>query len=371
MPETFGDNYSAPLRDQLEDAIREYVLSGRFKNERLPSVRELAAKYHVSVGTVSNALAKLKTQGILRTRKKKGIYISKSQDNPAARRSGNIGVLSQGSGDALRERMHFDTFNGARESAAARGYKVLYLGTRQTGEDDDEDLPFGIRDVDGIVYVIGDKPSMKVLRLVQSVDLPIVMTDWFDSALPIDGVLIHNINASVESVRHLLDLGHRRIAFINSMEGPSVAERLLGYKKALQEGGIAFDPALVRNSICDVNGGQTAMRALLPLEPTAVFAFNDFLAIGAMLEAQRVGMSVPRDLSVVGFGNQGEVLGQGIGKRLTTVIVDMQTMGGLAAKALFKRIEGYAGPAEIIRVPARLTVGDTTAKCAKRLKRKR
>jgi LacI family transcriptional regulator len=353
------------LQVQLEDLIRRRILDGRFKKQkRLPSVRELAAKYNVSMGTVSNALSNLKRQGLLQIRTNKGIFLSKGTRKREARRTGYLGVITQAQGDALRERIHFDTFNGISEFAAERGYKVLYLGTRQTREKTRSELPLGIRDVDGLVYMLSDEPSLPFIRAVQKSYLPLVMTDWFDPALKTDGVLIDNHAASLDVMRHLLDLGHRRIAFLNSLStGPSANDRFEAYRAGLEEKGVPFVPGLVRACACDVMSGQLAMNDLLPLKPTAVFAFNDFLALGAILAALQSGLSVPGDISVAGFGNQGEVLGRGIGKHMTTVEVNMEEMGRIAAQLLFRRVNGYEGSPVLSRVSARLICGDTTARC--------
>src|SRR5437868_2304966 len=81
----------------------------------------------------------------------------------------------------LGDRNHFEAFNGIRNFSAERGYKVIYLGTRQTfSEETEPELPFGMRDVDGLIYMISDIPSQRFVRTVQKFHLPIVMTDWFD-----------------------------------------------------------------------------------------------------------------------------------------------------------------------------------------------
>ena len=121
----------------------------------------------------------------------------------------------------------------------------------------------------------------------------------------------------------------------------------------------------VKLSTCDVPSGRKAMSELLPLKPSAVFTFNDHLALGAILAAQARGLSVPKDLSIAGFGNQGVMLNEN-NKRLTTVEFDLEEMGRLAAQMLFRRIDGFEGAPELSRAHAKLIVGDTTAKCSAR-----
>jgi LacI family transcriptional regulator len=356
-----------PLREQLEDALRREILDGRFRHgERLPSVRELAATFRVSKSTAANAIRHLRQQGFLRTREKKGVFLPSRAGGSAPRRqrTGNIGVFAQGAGDALRERPYFETFNGISGLAEARGCKVLYLGTAEAdAEERNAATPLGIRDIDGLVYIIVERPSGTFVREIRKRDLPFVTTDWFDAEFGADGVVMDNLTGTREVMRHLLGLGHRRIAFINSLGGQSAEERLAAYKDGVAEAGLPFDPRLVRSAVPHVMGGRDAMRELLPLSPTAVFAFSDFLGLGAILAAEADGLAVPDDLSVACFGNEGAALAQGLGKRLTTVDVDFREMGRAAAQALLKRMDGHNGPAEMIQVEARLVVGDTTGAC--------
>jgi DNA-binding LacI/PurR family transcriptional regulator len=159
----------------------------------------------------------------------------------------------------------------------------------------------------------------------------------------------------------LIALGHRRIAFLNSSNGQSAAERLTAYHEVLGEAGIAFDPQLVKQIPSMVDEGRHAMAALLPLKPTAVFTFSDFQALGAMLAAETAGLRVPEDLSIASFGNEAEAFG----KNLTTVDVNMPTLGTSATDLLVQRINGQVEHPQTLRVKCRLIVGRTTAAAPK------
>ncbi|HYF51915.1 MAG TPA: GntR family transcriptional regulator [Planctomycetota bacterium] len=356
--EELQHNDPASLREQLEDALRKRVLDGEFSGlKRLPSVRALASEFHVSLGTVSNALASLKRQGVLSARRKKGIFLL--HEPPKRRkRTGNIGVLVEGGGDPMQDQMNFAVFNGVRAEAADAGLNVMYLGPRERTAAGA--LPKGIREIDALAYVINVAPDPRVIRKVAERDMPVVMTDWFEAKLSADGIVIDNDSAAKASIEHLLRQKHRRIAFINST-GQSADERFAAYRSCLEDAGISYDPRLVTSATPNVLEGQQAMRALLEQRPTAVFTFNDYLAIGAVLAAQSKGLSVPRDLSVVGFGNQGEVLAQGLGLRLATIKVDFVEMGRVAARQMLKRLKGDHAPASKILVPGVLVKGETTA----------
>src|SRR5471030_908239 len=95
---------TAPLRQQLEETLRQHILEGKFTDGRLPSVRTLAKEYQLSKSTVANAIAKLKQQDLLSTTHKQGVYVLNSPANRTSvrKRTGRIGICAQGVGDLLR-----------------------------------------------------------------------------------------------------------------------------------------------------------------------------------------------------------------------------------------------------------------------------
>jgi DNA-binding LacI/PurR family transcriptional regulator len=356
-------NEYSPLRDQIASLLRRQIQNGLLgASTRLPSVRELAATYGVSLGTVANAMADLRRQGLLKSLQKKGTYIAESLPAIKPRRAkGNIGVIGQGGGDALRDRMYYEMFNGVCECAAQKGYHVSYLGTLQADDTGEDTPPVALEEVDGLVYIISSTPSPAFARAVRAKKIPIITTDWFDPNLDTDGVVIDNTGGAHQVVEYLIKLGHRRIGFVNSMGGQSSREREEGYKAALQEAGIEFNSELVRKTIPHVTGGFQAVEGMLHLKPTAIFCHSDFIAIGVLLKLDALGISVPGDISIAGFGGQGGPLGRGNLQQLTTLHVDMTTIGRIAAEQLVARIEGRkAVPAKRV-VLGKLLLGDTTS----------
>lgn len=157
-----------------------------------------------------------------------------------------------------------------------------------------------------------------------------------------------NLKAAYSATDYLIKLGHRRIGLI---VGPykkvgRVKKRFLGYQKALKESDIKFDPALVIATEPDLMEGRQAMRQILSLKdpPTAVFAASDRLAIGGLLEIKHAGLSVPQDVSLVGFDDVE--FAAYCDPPLTTVRVPAKEMGYLAVKTLVQCIES---PAEAAR----------------------
>ena len=154
------------------------------------------------------------------------------------------------------------------------------------------------------------------------------------------------------ATRHLLDLGHRRIGVI---AGPAYASssvgRVRGYRKAIEEAGLAVDDRLIRSSTFGMESGEDAARTLLgePGSPTAVFAVNDNTAIGVLAAAQSLGLSVPDDLSVVGYNDIP--LSARLPVPLTTVRVPFAQIADAAVELLNRRGDEVASSIHRVVAP--------------------
>lgn len=164
-----------------------------------------------------------------------------------------------------------------------------------------------------------------------------------------------------QATRHLLGLGHRRIAAITGAgEMMATGERLRGYRAALAAAGVAADPALVIESNWEVDGGREAGAALLELAdpPTAIFAFNDPLAIGAMQAVLARGLRVPEDVSIVGFDDTAEC--ELVTPALTTVRQPLAEMGRMGVSLLMRLLENRSFEALHVELATALIVRAST-----------
>jgi LacI family transcriptional regulator len=171
----------------------------------------------------------------------------------------------------------------------------------------------------------------------------------------------HSAGADM-AVKHLLSLGHRRIAAITGPRGWIATEdRLRGYHAALAEAGLLAEPELVVEGDFQIEPGIVAARRLLdlPNPPTAIFAFNDNIAIGTIQAARERGVRVPEDLSVVGFDDleAAEI----VTPALTTVRQPLAEMGRMAVSLLERLIEGQRIEALHVELRTQLVVRQTTA----------
>jgi LacI family transcriptional regulator len=234
------------------------------------------------------------------------------------------------------------TIRGAHEAAWKAGHVLVVIDTG--GDVEFERVAIGAlleRQVDGLLYA-----RMKHLVVDVPAELSEVPTVLLNARSPTgehSGVVPDEAGGARSAVRALTSLGHRRIGFLQSGDAvPAASERLDGYQGALAEAGLSFDPGLVVIDATEGVSPDAAVRLLSgPSPPTAIFAFNDHTALGAYNGATRLGLSVPRDLSIIGFDNQ-EALAIRLDPPLTSVELPHYEMGWWAMERLEGLIQGQA-----------------------------
>ncbi|MET7420030.1 LacI family DNA-binding transcriptional regulator [Dactylosporangium sp. NPDC005555] len=214
----------------------------------------------------------------------------------------------------------------------------------------------------GVIAVSAELTKRQLAQL-SAAAIPLVVLDPSGEPMhqtPSVGAM--NWNGGLAATRHLIDLGHRRIAMIN---GPDqylcCRARLDGYRAAMDAAGIPVDPALLRTEPLYVDGGRSAAHYLLQLPdpPTAVVTANDLQAIGVYEAAHQTGVRVPKDLSVVGFDDLAFV--QWSTPPLTTVRQPLADMGAAAAKLVMTLAAGRRPEHSRIELPTTLITRQSTA----------
>ena len=210
------------------------------------------------------------------------------------------------------------------------------------------------RKVDGLI-VASCQPSSgeSNLDILEDEHLPFVLVDRYLGDRPWNYVLCNNERVGYLATEHLIKLGHKSIAHIYCPGLPISSLRLAGYRQALSDHGIRIDPPLEQPGGVTQEAGRQAMKSLLSRKPapTAVFAFNDPMAIGVMEAAFESGLAVPGDLAVVGAGNIAH--GSMLKVALTTVEQRPFESGQKAADMLLAAIgkERVLEPATLIMEP--------------------
>lgn len=325
------------------------------------TIRDVAGELGMSVATVSRALSQPE---LLRpeTRERVLSVVAKLgyRPNVLAR------SLRRGQTHAIvlvvpkLSPFFLEIFAGAEDAALTSGLAVL-LGNSD-GKPEREEAYFDqvmSGRADGIILLTGAlppayadgkraiPPMVTVFEQLKECDAPVIRID-------------HRA-ASAEVTKHLIDLGHRRIAHITGSKAAGSSEhRLAGYKDALSAAGIPFDEDLVVQGAFSMQSGADAMEKLLALDvpPTGVFAGNDEMAFGAVRTARAHGLSVPEDLSMVGFDDQ--TTAAFYNPPLTTIHTPCREIGRRATQELIEQIAGREGTPEIV-MPTKLVVRDSTA----------
>lgn len=214
--------------------------------------------------------------------------------------------------------------------------------------------------IDGLIVAsVGEERDL--LDSLASVRTPMVIVDRVLDGVDADLVRIDHEQGAYLATRHLLDLGHVDIACINGPEGTSVAKmRLAGFRRALSEAGARLREGRVVHSDFTSLGGYGAAALLLRGErPTAIFAGNDMIGMGVLRAAAERNISVPGELSVIGFDDIQ--MCQYVYPALTTVGQSIGDLGELAASLLLRRIAGPgAAPAEQRVVAPKIVLREST-----------
>ena len=258
------------------------------------------------------------------------------------------------------------------DESSLRGYSMIICNTDGDGEK--EERFFRIlteKQVDGS-SLIEAGASRGAASSIGKLGIPTVMMDRFSRLDGVDTLRIDNAGGGALATRRLLSLGHRRIACV---AGPSdvtpSAERVSGYRTALTEAGIPFREEYVLKGDFHPESGYEATCRLLGLDepPTAVFACNDLMAFGAIRAAFEKGLSVPRDISVVGFDDIR--LAAFFNPPLTTVAQPHREMGVLAIRLLLERIADRNLPVRSPLLPTTLKLRSSTAPVSENEDRRR
>ncbi|SDQ35579.1 transcriptional regulator, LacI family [Thermostaphylospora chromogena] len=214
----------------------------------------------------------------------------------------------------------------------------------------------------GVLFVqSGPTRSQQQKLRRQHIPFVVVDTDSATSA-SVPTVGSNNWDGGLLATRHLLELGHRRIAIISGPEDVLCSRaRVAGFRSAHDEAGLTVDPDLVRYGTFVVRAGyEHGMELLsLPDRPTAIFAGSDMQAMGVLRAARQLGLRIPQDLSVIGYDNLP--VSAWIDPALTTVNQPLQEMAGLATRMLLDLARGVEVATTRIDLVNELVVRDSTA----------
>lgn len=324
----------------------------------MSTIRDVARAAGVSVATVSRALNNhSRVRSETRARVTQAAVQLDYTPNEAARslitsRTHAFGVLLPD----LYGEFFSEVLRGVDLRARRDGYHLLVSSSHANGED----LVGALRAMRGrIEGLIVMAPDVDTAALVQAAGtgIPLVLLDPGVRAVGCDSISIDNTAGAAAAVDHLVSLGHRRIATITGPESNADAkQRLAGYRKALAARGITADPAYVATGDFTEPSGYAAVARLLAIRPrpSAIFAANDYMAIGAMSALTQAGLRIPEDMAIVGFDDIA--MARYLNPPLTSVHVDLLDLGARAVQRLVDTKNGVTSRRRSEVTPATLVV---------------
>ena len=307
------------------------------RNGEPVTIYEVAREAGVSTATVSRVIndrrhvREATRQRVEEAMARLGYVANRQARGLAGGRSKVIGLLVYELGSSYFNQV----IRGIDAATAEIGYDLMLYTTHARSESEAQhaaELASG--NVDGLIFVLAVEIENYVDRLRRQ-GVPFVLLDHDRDVPGSTFVTAANRRGARDAIDYLIGLGHRRIGFVTGTPGTSPArERMAGYRDALREAEIPFDPALVVKGDFLEQRGTEATQELLALDPrpTAIFTSADTAAFGAIKAARAAGLKVPRDVSIVGFDDIPE--SSLVMPQLTTVRQPLQEMGATAVRLL-------------------------------------
>lgn len=318
----------------MSPAVKALTRSGR---PRQPTIYEVAERAGVSIATVSRVQRKTSPVATpTRARVERAIEELSYRPSRLGR------SLAAGSHDAtgivfpdLSGPYYSAVILGYEEASAAQGRSVLILGTHRRPNVAEQVLELADR-VDGMVVMsqtVGESTVEELVR--RGAPLVLLARSAPEGA---DSVQTENRRSAARLARHLIEHGHRRIAFVGDPRGAfDVRERWLGYLAAHRAAGLRPAHDAVPSAFREADGREAGARLLAsPTRPTAVMAANDEIALGVLDAAREIGMDAPGDLAITGWDDIP--MTRHVAPALTTVRQPMVELGRRAAELLHERV---------------------------------
>lgn len=376
-PITLSEDSEVPKYLQFALALERSIVEGLIPpHTRLPSENQFFDLLNLSRSTIRKSLESIEAKGLLVRRQGQGTFTVDPRkplkdlpgedprpvpDKPKPRThlhqvhpingpavKGLIGLLVP----SMANEIYPQIVQGVEDVAAERGYTV-FIGNTYIDRNRERALIQQMieRNVNGLILeptnAMTDQPGTETFRLLQDITIPTVLLDNDIHGLDLSRVMLNDLEGGRLATSYLLSKGHRRIAYVHPKEVIAANDRLEGYQSALEHAGVVHRVPLVEayseDQIHQVPGYRCTMALLNRLErPTAIFYFNDELAFQGMQAIRDAGLSIPGDISVIGFDN---VLSSGnCHPPLTSIEHPKYYSGRWAADILFDQIESRANP---------------------------
>jgi len=331
------------------------------------SIKDIAKAANVSHPTVSRALSdsplvKAETkERIKRLAQEMGYTPDAIARSLVTQQTRTVGVVVT----TITDPFIAEVVQGIEDRAQENGYSVILASSAAEPEREMAAVEMlRAKRVDSLI-VASSRLGALYLEHLERIGVPVVLVNNHNeqSGRYTFSISVDNRHGGCLATSHLIKRGHRRIAYISGPANHSDdAERLAGYRQALDKAGLLFDPALVVSGNGRLDGGERALRALIGLDspPTAIFCYNDMTAIGLLSAARQSGLSVPEDLAVVGFDDIP--FASHLYPPLTTIAQPQRSMGhqAMSMALTLMTTQDPLPPLSDVVVKGKLVVRETT-----------
>jgi len=339
------------------------------KQSKEVTIYDIAQKLHISSATVSRGLnnhfsVNKKTQKIIiETARSMGYRSNLFAKNLRHQKTRTLGIIVQ----TLNSNFIASVLSGIEQVANKAGYNLIISQSQesQAKEAINAEAMFNRR-VDGLIVSLAfDTKNVSHFDSFFNKDIPVVFFDRVSFGQSSTNVVIDNFKAGYEATRHLISQGCKRIAHITGNLTRNVyADRMKGYKEALEESKIPFNEKYVLiNNMDEVSALEAADRlmSMKPM-PDGLFVANDNCAAVCMQAIKDAGYSVPKDIAIVGFNN--DIISRVVNPKITTVNYPGEQMGTITANALINHLEGKAnlGATSTIIIKSELIIRESSLK---------
>jgi LacI family transcriptional regulator len=311
----------------------------------MATIKEVARRAKVSVGTVSNVLSGVvPVSPRLRQRVRAAIRELDYHANQVARslkvkQTNMLGMVVSDITNPFFPQL----VRGAEDAALKQGYLLILFNTDDRVERERQVLSvLRSRRVDGVLLVVapGDGDVSHIRRTIEA-GTPVVSLDRIPPGVTLDSVSVDNVKGAQVAVRHLITLGHRRIAIITgSLALQTASDRLKGYRLALQEAGLEEDPELIVEGDFRQGKGYRLGKDLLlrHRRPSGLFVSNGMMTLGVLQAMEEIGLTCPADVALTSFDDLP--LAAAFRPHLTAVAQPAYEIGYRGAELLIRRIRG-------------------------------
>jgi LacI family transcriptional regulator len=329
---------------------------------KAPNIYDVAREAQVSVFTVSAVINKKEHVGAARKRRveaaiqKLNYRLNSLAQSLARERTHTIGVIVPDISNPFFPMV----VRGAEDTAQKEGYSTLLCNSDGNVEKEELYLELLLsKRVDGVLLTKAPgQLSSRIGRMISDMKVPVVLMMRTYPLLAKDVVTTDDLKGSFDAVSHLARIGHQRIALVGGPLNVSNGKaRWQGYRKALTQKGLKYDPELVYEGDYRIDSGYRAGLSLLPHRPDAIFVANYLMMVGFLEAAQEMGMHCPEDFGLVTLDDYPWL--KLFSPPITAVELPKYEVGSLATEVLLDRIKGKTGRGWTRKIMPQLRVRDS------------